>query len=123
MTWRRKGGCAFANARPGGRIWAKNPKPSIRGSVSGAPCETAVWGDAGMLRVRVNDMEAVEGLRVRQRKAGGLGVAHLVTWHPCCCHSFSHLFPHPSLPTPTPPWNHLPARVSFVRGQFGAGCG
>jgi len=34
-------------------------------------------GDAGMLRVRVNDMEAVEGLRVRQRKAGGLV---LLTW-------------------------------------------
>ena len=26
-------------------------------------------------------MEAVGGLRIRQRKAAGLGVAHLVTWH------------------------------------------
>ena len=32
-------GHAFANARPGGGFWAKNPKPSFRGSVSGVSRE------------------------------------------------------------------------------------
>jgi hypothetical protein len=40
-------GCAFTNAKPGGGILAKNPKLSVRGSVSGILCETAVWGGAG----------------------------------------------------------------------------
>jgi len=72
MTWRLWGGCA--NVRPGGEIWAKNPKPSVRCSVSGAPCETAVWGDAGRWWVRINDMEAAGGLRMRQREARGRGL-------------------------------------------------
>ena len=50
--------------------------------------------------MQVSDMGAVGGLRVCQCEVGGLGIAHLVTWHPCCCHSFSHLFFPPSHPTP-----------------------
>jgi hypothetical protein len=122
MTWRRWWGCVFANVRPGGRIWARNPKPSAHSSVSGTLCKTAVWGDAGMWWARDNSMEAVGGLHIRQREAGGLGGAHLVTWHPCCCHS-CHLFSSPSLPTPTPSWNHLPTGVSFICSWFGGGCG
>jgi hypothetical protein len=123
VAWWQQGGCPFANARPGGGGWAKNPKSSVCGSVSGTPCEMAVWDDVGIRWVRVSGMEVVGGLRVRQRETRGIGVAHLVTWHPCCCHSSSHLFSPPSLPTPTPPWNHLPAGVSFICGQFGAGRG
>jgi hypothetical protein len=122
MTRRRRWGCAFANVRAGGGIWARNLKPSACSSVSGVPCKTAVWGDAGMWWAWGNSMEAVGGLCVHQREAGVLGGAHLVTWHPCCCHS-CHLFSPPSLPTPTPFWNHLPTGVSFVCGLFGAGCG
>ena len=43
------------------RGWAKNPKPRVCGSVSGAPCEMAMWDDAGRWWVRVNDMEVVGG--------------------------------------------------------------
>jgi hypothetical protein len=34
----------------GGRLWAKNPKPSRGGSVSGAPCEMAAQHDAENIR-------------------------------------------------------------------------
>jgi hypothetical protein len=55
------------------RGWAKNPKPRVCDSVSGAPCETAVWDDAGRWWVQVNDMEAVGGHCVcaSQREARG----------------------------------------------------
>jgi hypothetical protein len=65
------GGCAFTNERPGGGIWAKNPNPSRRGSVSGVPCKTAVGGGAGRCLVRENGTEMAGGLRVRQREARG----------------------------------------------------
>jgi hypothetical protein len=70
LRW-QQGARAFANARPGGWGLGKNPKPSVCRSVSGAPCETTVWGDAGRWWVWVNDMEAEGGLRVRQREARG----------------------------------------------------
>jgi hypothetical protein len=41
ISWRQRVGYAFANARPGGGVWAKNPKLSDRGSVSGPPGKTA----------------------------------------------------------------------------------
>ena len=47
VSQRRRVGHAFANARPGSGVWAKNPKPSDRGSVSGLPGKTAVWGGGG----------------------------------------------------------------------------
>ena len=55
----------------GGWVCAQNPKPSRSGSVSGVPCETAVWGDIGKWGVRVNDIEAAGGLHVCQCEAGG----------------------------------------------------
>jgi hypothetical protein len=65
------GGLRVRQCEAEGRDWAKNPKPSICGSGSGVPYEMAGWGDAGRWRVRVNGMEAVGGLRVRQREAEG----------------------------------------------------
>jgi hypothetical protein len=41
------GGCVFANARPGRRGLGQNPKPSVSGLISDAPCKTAVWGNGG----------------------------------------------------------------------------
>jgi hypothetical protein len=122
MTLRQQGGCVLANARLGDGIWAKNPKLSICDSVSGAPCERVVQGDAGRWCIWVNDMDAVGGLHIHKHEARGRVLAWS-TWYPYCHHSFSHLFSLPSLPTPTPPWNHLPPSVSFVHGWFGAGCG
>jgi hypothetical protein len=66
-------GGAFANREAEEGFGAKNPKPSVRGSVSGAPWETAVWGSAGRWWVWVNAIEA-GGLRVRQCKARGRGL-------------------------------------------------
>jgi hypothetical protein len=70
MPWRQQGARAFANARLGSGVWAKNPKPSVRGSISGVPCETAVWGDVVRWWVQVDAVVAAEGPRVRQREAG-----------------------------------------------------
>src|ERR1700690_2686069 len=42
VSRRQRVGYLLANARPGGGVWAKNPKPSNLGSVSGAPRETAM---------------------------------------------------------------------------------
>jgi hypothetical protein len=64
-AWMRQGSSTFANAKPGGGIWAKNPKPSVRGSVLGTPWETAVGGGAKRWWVRVDGMEVAGGLRVR----------------------------------------------------------
>jgi len=47
MAQRRRGGCAFTNVRSGGVVWAKNPKPSTWRSISGMPCNMAVWGIEG----------------------------------------------------------------------------
>jgi hypothetical protein len=47
MAQRWRGGCAFANARSGGGLWAKNTKPSTCRSVTGVPCEMAVGSGAG----------------------------------------------------------------------------
>ena len=71
-----KMGAAGASARlpmrgQGVGFRPKTPKPSICGSVSDVPCETAVWGDTGKWGVRVNDIEAAGGLRVCQCEAGG----------------------------------------------------
>jgi hypothetical protein len=52
------GGCTFANARPVSWVWAKNPKPSVRGSVSAVRHEMVGWDNDGRLWVRVNGMEA-----------------------------------------------------------------
>jgi hypothetical protein len=64
---------AFANARRGRGLGPKNPKSSFGGSVSGAPCETAMEGmgeDGGMAQMRpwwwwgravANASEGVEG--------------------------------------------------------------
>jgi hypothetical protein len=66
----------FVWSRAGGsRFWAKVPKPSVRCSVSGVPCETAKRNDAGRWWVRVDDVEAAGGLRVRQREARGWGLS------------------------------------------------
>jgi hypothetical protein len=64
------GGPRICQCGAGGGIWAQNLKPSVRGSVSGAPCETVVWGDSGMWLVLVNDMEAVGRLSVNARPGG-----------------------------------------------------
>lgn len=50
---------------------SKNPKTERGDSVSGVPCETMVWGDDRRLLVQVDGMEALGGLRVCQREAGG----------------------------------------------------
>ena len=67
-------GAGFANCEAEEGVGAKNPKPSVCGLVSGVPCVTAVWDDTGRLWVRVNDMKAAGGLRVRQREARGRGL-------------------------------------------------
>jgi hypothetical protein len=63
-------GSVFTNARLGGGIWAKNPKPSVHHLISGVPCETAAWGDAGRWWVQVDAMVAAEGWPVCQCEAG-----------------------------------------------------
>ena len=73
VTWRQRGSCTFANARLGGGVWTKNQKPSVCGSVSGVPRETAGWGDGGRWLVRVGDMEAAGVGCVRQRAGWGVG--------------------------------------------------
>ena len=50
---------------------SKNLKTERSDSVSGVPCETMVWGNDRRLLVQVDGMEALGGLHVRQRKAGG----------------------------------------------------
>ena len=50
---------------------SKNPKTKRSDSVSGVPCEAMVWGDDRRLLVQVDGMEALGGLRVCQREAGG----------------------------------------------------
>jgi hypothetical protein len=74
ISWRQRGCSAFANARPGGGFGAKNPKPSVCGSVSGVPCETAAWGDGGRWQVQVGDIEAAWVLCICQCEAGGRGL-------------------------------------------------
>jgi hypothetical protein len=70
MLWRQQGARAFANMRLGSGVWAKNLKPSICGSISGVPCETAVWGDVVRWWVQVAAMVTAGGPRVRQHEAG-----------------------------------------------------
>ena len=50
---------------------SKNPKTERGDSVLGVPCEMMVWGNDRRLLVQVDGMEALGGLRVRQRVAGG----------------------------------------------------
>ena len=72
MTWRQLGDSAFANARSGGRGWAKNPKtePPWLGFY-----KTVVWCNPGRWWLRVNEKVEAAGLGIRQREAGlcGLG--------------------------------------------------
>ena len=60
----------FANARAVGRVCAKTPKPSIHSSVLAMRHKMEAWDDDGRLWVRVDGMEVLGGLRVRQREAG-----------------------------------------------------
>src|SRR5882762_6023012 len=53
----------------------KTRKPSICSSVLGTPCERVLRSDAGSWWVRVDNMEAVVGLRVRQHEARGRGLS------------------------------------------------
>lgn len=57
IAWRQQGGCAFADAKPGGGMWVKNPKPSMCGLVSGMLCGPEVWGGAWMWWVHIDCME------------------------------------------------------------------
>ena len=90
--WRGGGGCAFDNARSGGKVWVKNPKPSTCGSISGVPCKTAVWG---------NDGGGGDPLLQRPRQRGG-GVSRYggVGW--CCSLVTRTPLASPSLTHPTP---------------------
>ena len=81
----------FANTRPGGGVWAENPKLSVCGSVSGVPCEMATQGDGGRWWVQVGNMEAAGVLRVHQREARGRGLsqksenrAFVARFRACC---------------------------------------
>ena len=48
---------------------SKNPKTERGDSVSGVPCETAVWGNNGRWWVPVDGMEVLGGLRICQHEA------------------------------------------------------
>src|SRR5258705_5598220 len=74
ITWRQQGCSTFTNMRLGGRFWAKNPKPSVCGSVLGVPCEMAAWGDGGGWWVRVGDIEAAWVLRSCPGEGRGRGL-------------------------------------------------
>jgi hypothetical protein len=74
MPWWKQGACVFANTRLGSGVWAKNLKPSVRGAISGVPCETAVWGDVVRWWVQVDAVAAAGGPCVRQREAGEQGL-------------------------------------------------
>jgi hypothetical protein len=63
-------GAWFANPKAEEGVGAKNPKPSVCGSVSGVLCKTAVWGNAGTCWVQVNGMEVVRGVHICQCEAG-----------------------------------------------------
>jgi hypothetical protein len=70
MAWWRQGGCAFVNVRLGGGVCAKSPKPSVRRSVLGVPCETTMCGDAGRWWVQVDGIVGAARLPTRGREAG-----------------------------------------------------
>jgi hypothetical protein len=63
-------GCAFTNVRWERGLGTKSHKTECCGSISGAPCETAVMGDGGRLWPGVDEVVVVVGLRVHQREAG-----------------------------------------------------
>ena len=67
-----QGGCngEAARVREAG-VGVKKHENREGDSVLGVPCEMMVWGDDRRLLVRVDGMEALGGLRVRQREAGG----------------------------------------------------
>jgi hypothetical protein len=68
MAWRWQGGCAFADVKPGGGMWAKNPKPSMCGLVSGTLCKRGVGWCLDVVGARLLHGG---GLRVCQREAKG----------------------------------------------------
>jgi hypothetical protein len=51
-------------------LGVKNPKPSLCGSVSGAPCKTAVECGGGGWREGADEVVVAAGLRICKRKAG-----------------------------------------------------
>ena len=59
----------------GGGPGAKSPETERDGSISGAPCPTAVEGDGGRWWDKVNDVLGVMGLCVCKCEAGGGGRA------------------------------------------------
>jgi hypothetical protein len=65
------GGLCVRQRKARGRDLAENRKPSVGGSISGTPCETATWGDGGRWWVRVGEVQAAGGPHVHQCEAGG----------------------------------------------------
>jgi hypothetical protein len=86
------GGCAFDNARSGGEVWVKNPKPSTCGSISGVPCKTAVWGNDGG--------GGDPPLQRPRRRGGGVSRYGGVGW--CCSLVTRTPLASPSLTHPAP---------------------
>jgi hypothetical protein len=52
-----------------GRIWAKNPKPSVHGWVLAMQHEIVGWGNDRRLLVQVDGMEKMGKLHIRQCEA------------------------------------------------------
>jgi hypothetical protein len=70
MRWWWWWGCSFANARRERGLGAKNHETERDGSISGAPCETAVEGDGGRWWRGADEVGLGLGLRIRKREAG-----------------------------------------------------
>jgi hypothetical protein len=64
-------GLCVRKREAGGGAGAKSDKTEHDGSVSGAPCETAVESDGGRWWDEVDKVTVVVGLCVRKREAGG----------------------------------------------------
>jgi hypothetical protein len=57
--------------KPVGKVWVKNPKPSVHGWVLAMRHETVGWDDDRRLWVQVDGMEVAGGLHIYQHEAGG----------------------------------------------------
>ena len=59
-------GCAFAKREAGEEVWAKNSKPSRRGSISGVPLGIVVENNGEMWWGGAYQVLVVAGLCVRE---------------------------------------------------------